>query len=294
MEGYNMEYNKTEEKKYFFTYEEADEEHLEAKDLAQRVLTDPELSKLKSIVMGNYGEPWEDSNGFQCILDSFVEHKEKLSHIESFFIGDMDYEECEISWIEQGNYEEFIKAFPNMKQLIIQGSTNLILGNIEHNELRCLKVICGGLPKSVLQEVANAKLPNLETLTLYMGVDDYGFDGSIDDIKPLVSKQLFPKLQTLGLVNSDIQDEIIKIILDSDILPQLKILQLSYGTLSDVGGQYILDKVEDIKHLTSLDCEYNYLSDSMLEKLQQLPIEVNISNQQEDDEEYEKWPMVTE
>lgn len=287
-----MKYNRNQEKRYFLTYEE-EEEGLAAKDIAQRILTDLELPQLKSIVIGSYGASWDECSS-QEILDSFVEHKEKLSHIESFFIGDMDSEECEISWITQGNYESFIKSFPNMKQLIIKGSNDLVLGNMEHNELRSLKIICGGIPKSVLQEVSNAKLPNLEILTLYLGIDDYGFDGSLEDIKPLVSKQLFPRLQTLGLVNSDIQDEITKIILDSDILPQLKKLQLSYGTLSDIGGQYILDNVEKIKHLVYLDCEFNYLSNSMLKKLEQLPMEVNVLDQQEDDEEYGNWPMVTE
>lgn len=43
----------------------------------------------------------------------------------------MDFEECEVSWIVQGNYEKFLKAFPNLKSLKIKGSAEL--SSLEEN-----------------------------------------------------------------------------------------------------------------------------------------------------------------
>ena len=38
------------------------------------------------------------------ILDGIAANADRFSHITKLFIGDMDYEVCEVSWIMQGNY----------------------------------------------------------------------------------------------------------------------------------------------------------------------------------------------
>ena len=75
-----------------------------------------------------------------------------------------------------------------MKSLTVKGSSELVLGEISHPELEALTIICGGLPVSVIQEIQNAKLPNLKKLVLYIGIEDYGFDGSADTIKSVLEK----------------------------------------------------------------------------------------------------------
>ena len=76
----------------------------------------------------------------------------------------------------QGNYSKLWAALPNLRALTVKGSTELELGEIVHEGLEELTVICGGLGNDVIASIQNAKLPNLKKLLLYIGIEDYGWD----------------------------------------------------------------------------------------------------------------------
>ena len=282
-------------KKYSYEYEEYEEGDKSAKTIVADILADPEFSALEEVVIGDWGNPW-DSNA-QDIIDDIIENKEQFSHIKSLFIGDMDSEECEVSWINQGNYEKLFGAMPQLERLTIQGSNELDLGKVEAPNLQSLEIICGGLPEEVIQSVRDANLPALKSLTLYIGVEDYGFDGTIKDIEELLEKSNFPALENLAIVDSEIQDEICKVVLDSKYMKQINRLELSMGSLTDKGGQLLLDKLPEFPNVKTLDVHYHFLSDEMMEKLEALPIEVDTDEQNEPDEwdnEIYYTPMLTE
>lgn len=286
-------------KKYSHDWERIDTAEYSPKELALEVLEDEELPNLEKIIIGQYTPGYDMP--IDDLLNTFIENKDKLQHIQSFFFGDMDSMECEISWIEQGNYENFLQAFPNIKELIIKGSNELELGTINHPNLERFELISGGIPASVLDDIARANLPSLKSLILYLGVDDYGFDGNLETIKNLVEKMNFPNLKELQLLNSDIQDEIAEMILNEVILNQLDVLGLGAGTLTDKGGQLLFDNFDKLKHLKKLDLEYNFLSDEMAKKLESLDLDINTEDRNEVDvyeyngeKEYYMWTMYAE
>ena len=43
---------------------------------------------------------------------AIAEKADRFRHITKLFIGDMDYETCEVSWIIQGDYSRLWKAMP--------------------------------------------------------------------------------------------------------------------------------------------------------------------------------------
>lgn len=269
------------EKKYAYSWED---EGKEAKDMIQEILADEELGSLDSIVVGNWGDAW-DTAGSQEIVDGIVEHKEKFQHVKSLFIGDMEYDECEVSWIIQANYSELWKALPNLENLTIKGSCDLCLGEeISHENLKSLTIICGGLPKSVFESIQNAKLPALEKLVLYIGIDNYGFDGDIETIRTFLDKADFPKLTYLGLVDSEMQDDVTEAVLQSKFMNQIETLDLSMGSLTDKGGTMLLEAVPKYPNIKALDLHYHYMSEKLEEKLEALPVEVDCSDTQEPDE----------
>lgn len=282
----------TDTKRYFYDYEDYEDGDKNAATLAEEILSDPDLSSIKTIIVGCWGESYD--NSCQAILDMFSQNSEKLSHIETLFIGDMDSEDCEVSWIEQGNYSELLKSLKTLKHLIIKGSNDLSLGELNHPELQSLEIICGGLPKSVILEIANSNLPKLKKLNLYLGIDNYGFDGSIDDIKKLIENRNLKNLDYLGLGNSEIQDEIVEQVLNSDIVSNLKVLDFSNGNLSNKGAQLIIDNADKLKNLELLDLHYHFITDDYVRKLKVLPININLDEQMENDEEYGNYPMLTE
>lgn len=271
---------------YSISYEEY-EEGEGAEELLERILKDPDLPELKKLVIGNWGDAWEDS--CQEIIDGIVKNADRFSNIESIFIGDMDYEDCEVSWIIQGDYSKLWGAMPQLKELTVKGSNDLEFGNIDHQNLESLTVICGGLPVSVIESIQKAKLPKLKKLMLYIGVDDYGFDGDVDTIKDLLAKSDFPELTYLGITDSEIQDEVVEAVLDCKYMGQISTLDLSMGSLTDKGGKLLLEKIPTWKNIKKLDLHYHYMSDEMEQKLEALPIEVDVSEGNEpvdDKDEY--------
>ena len=262
-------------KKFFYTWEDYSENSKNAGTMIDDILADPELPQLDQLVIGCWGESWD--NSAQPIIDGIVEHADQFAGIKSLFIGDMDFEECEVSWIEQADYSKLWAAMPQLEELTIKGSTNLSLGSIEHENLKGLEIICGGLPKEVMASIGAAKLPALKRLSL--------------------EKSDFPQLEELGILDSEIQDEVAEAVVKSRYMKQIHTLDLSCGTMTDKGGQCLLDELPKYENIKEVDLSYHYMSDEMMEKLEALDAEVDVDDQQEDDEydgEIYRYPMLTE
>lgn len=283
--------------KFYVDYEEA-EDGVKVEDKIGEYLKENEVYNFESLTIGDWGEAYEESP--DSIIKYLVENKVKFPVLKKIYLGDMDYEECEVSWINHTDTAPLINEF-KLEELIIKGSEGLRLINIESEPLKKLTIICGGLPNNVLEDILNAKLPNLEHLELYLGVENYGFEGSIEDIEPFMKKEQFPKIKYLGLKNSEIEDEICEKIIQSNILSSLETLDLSYGTLGDKGANFILENIEKLIHLKTLDLTYNYISDELIEKIEEafktskidLLIDRDDAEYDEDDEEY-RYPYITE
>lgn len=281
-------------KTYSYDYGQYADENKNAGTLMEDILKDPDFPELTELIIGDWGGAYEED--CQPVIDGIVANAERFSHIEKLFIGDMDFEECEVSWIMQGNYSRLWAAMPQLKSLTIKGSLELELGEICHEGLESLEIICGGLPSEVIRSIQNAKLPNLKRLLLYIGVEDYGFDGSPDTIKEFLEKAKFPKLSYLGLTDSEIQDEVAKAVLESKFVDQLHTLDLSMGTLTDKGGALLLEKIPTLPNLKKLDLHFHYMTEEMEEKLKALSVEVDVAERNKPDRWGELYmnPMLTE
>ncbi|WP_440112111.1 STM4015 family protein [Paenibacillus sp. QZ-Y1] len=267
------------------------EDGIRMDQMIKELAAKPESSSLESLIIGDWGQAYENSP--DEFMDTLVALAPSFPSLKKLFIGDMGFEECEVSWIIQTNLTPLLGAFPELKSFSVKGSSGLSLEPIQHAKLEELIIICGGLPKEVLSSIARAKLPELRKLELYLGVEDYGFDGSLEDVRPLLEQGLFPKLVYLGLKDSGIQDEVAKAVAEAPILDQLEVLDLSMGTLSDEGAEALLasDKIKKLKHL---DLSYHYMTDEMLIRWKRSGISVDVSEQQESDEDDWRYPSLTE
>ena len=284
------------EKKYYHEYEDY-EDGKTAETMVGEILADPEFQNIDKLIIGDWGGAYEDS--CQALLDDIADNADKFSHITSLFVGDMDYEECEISWIIQGDYSRIWEAMPQLKEITVKGSTDLKLGKIKHSSLESLTIICGGLGSDVIKEIEEAELPELKKLLVYIGSENYGFDGDADTVRSLLANSDFPELEYLGIADSEIQDELTAVVLDCKYIDSITTLDLSCGTITDKGGELLLRKLPELKNLKKLDLSYNYLSDEMKEKLTAAApaVEMDLSDSQEADEwDGELWynAMVTE
>mgnify|MGYP001498927507 CR=1 FL=1 len=310
---------KVEAKKYTLSYDEYENNV----NLLDKILKDKHLSEYKQITIGCWDYEGDDCS---ALLQGMIENKEKFAQIEGLFWGDIEQEEQEISWIEQADISPLLDAMPKLKDLKIKGTNNLRLGKTSRPELRSLEIISGGLPTEVVEDILGSDFPNLEKLILYVGVEDYGFEANIEIFRPdsiteerknLYTEQICTILKkvpqwdvltvrnkiwktdwwTLPVLNSEEQDEVVKMFLESDILPQLETMDISAGVLKDEGAQLLLDNMDKIAHLKFINMRYNYLSKDMKKQLQNLPMKIDIAETEEADEyDGELWyyPMITE
>ena len=146
-----------------------------------------------------------------------------------------------------------------------------------------------------------ASLPSLESLLLYIGVDSYGFDGDKDTIKSLLNDSDFPALKYLGLEDSEIQDDIAEIVFNCKYISQINTLDLANGSLTDKGGQLIADKIKDYPNIKKIDLHYHYMTDDIMDKLDDIADELDIDIDLDDDQEADEYdgevyydPMLTE
>lgn len=251
-------------------------------DKFHKFLENEKSSETEVLVVGGWGEMAED--GSMEVIDAIVAAADRLPKLIGVFVGEVTFEECEISWIIQTDVSPILLAFPNLTHLGTRGGTNLSLGALKHAKLEHLVIESGGLDRSVVQQIGRSELPSLKHLEVWLGTDEYGANARIDDIRPIVEANKFPNLEYLGLRDSHIADEVAKLVASSDIVKQLKVLDLSLGVLTDEGAQHLLD-CPHIKQLKKLDIHHHFCSEKMMEKLQQLGIEVDISESEGADSE---------
>lgn len=260
-------------------------------DQLQAFLGDPACSETKALLIGNWVE-----GGPEEIVEILIQEAGKLPNLRALFMAEVIYEENEVSWIEQTDYTKLLSTYPGLEEFRVRGSMNLDLSPIRHISLKRLHFESGGLPKSILENVAQCVFPELEHLEFYTGTDEYGWDGEAEDLRPFLFDNPFPKLKYLGLRNCEIANEVAGLAASAPILDQLEVLDLSLGNLTDTGGQALLDS-EGIRKLQKLDLHHHYLSDELMAALQALPIEVDVSDQEEADEyddELEYYIAITE
>ena len=251
-------------------------------ELIDEFLAQIDPSQLDALIIGAWGEPHDvDSD---VIIEKLIAHAAQLPKLRALFIGDMTYEECEISWIMQGNYTPLINAFPDLEVLRIRGASGLTIEPFTHQSLRSLTIECGGLPQEVAQALAASSMPNLAHLELWLGTEDYGFAGDAELYRGVVAALMTPSLQYLGLRNAEIADELAQMLATEEAVARLKTLDLSLGTIGDVGAQ-ALCKSAYVPQLEKLDLSHHYISAQWQAELKKLPMEVILADAEEDDDE---------
>ncbi|MBL8677692.1 MAG: STM4015 family protein [Myxococcales bacterium] len=274
------------------TDEHRSSEYLDAKETFASLRNDPLASKLAAIVIGPYATAW-DGNASDVIKElTSAASKKVFTSLRAVFLGEITYEEQEISWIHVGNPGKILDAYPALECLRVRGTEEFTFKCAPHSALRTLTIESGGLNKKALKGVLSSSFEGLESLELWLGSEDYGADHRIDDLMPLLSGRLFPKLRHLGLRNCQYTDEIAVAIADAPVLKNLTSLDLSMGTLGDAGANALAGSPLVAK-LESLDVSHHYMSTAVAKKLSAIGPKVVAKDRVEDEDE-ERYVQVGE
>ena len=272
---------KTTAHKLSIDYEEA-EGGATMVDLLSTYCDDPSSSQTEALIIG----AWEECGGGTdsgSIVEFLVSSHKKLPNLKALYIGAIESEESEISWINQSDMSPLFLAYPGLEHFMVRGGTALSIGSLKHPNLRSLVIESGGLPAGVIRDVGASELPALEYLELWVGTDNYGGDATPDDFKELLSGTKYPKLKYLGLRDAEIADEIAKIVAQAPLLDRIEVLDLSMGALGDEGANALAESPA-VKKLKKLDLHWHYISDAVCATLRKLGPRVDVSEKQEADD----------
>ena len=206
-----------------------------------------------------------------------------LPALRSLFYADYTRSESELSWGDLGDLSKMWRRMPNLEELTLRCG-QMKMGKPNLPKLRRLEIQTGGLSRASIETITKGSWPELETLEIWFGEPNYGGDGKVAHLEPLLKGKGFPKLRRLGLMNAEFTDDICQVIASSKIVRQLEELDLSMGLMSDEGAARLADNAKKLSHLRKLDISDNYLESSAKRLLKPLGKAVVFGHQKTPDE----------
>ena len=227
---------------------------------------------------------WRDSEGqaeYEGVFRALAECRPPA--LRRLFIGDFTYRrQIEMSWTSLGDVSPIYPALPRLEQLILQGGS-VKLQTIDLPRLRHFEIRTGGLSRASIGSVVAARWPELERLVLWFGNPDYGAEGDVEQIAPLLTGEGIPGVRHLSLMNANFADALCRALSGARVLEQLESLDLSKGTMTDEGAAALLGARDRLRRLKRLDVSDNYLTRESKAALSGLGPEVVFGAQREPD-----------
>lgn len=148
-------------------------------------------------------------------------------------------------------------------------------------------------------DASYAVYPALETLRLWFGDPDYGSTAKLADVSALLDGKQVPKVVELALANTDgaLGNQIAAAVIESKIVKQLRVLDLSGGSIDDEGAAVLVAGKSALGHLQRLDLSDNYLTPAGVKLVKKLAKEVLVDDQREPydwDEDQRRYASVGE
>jgi predicted DNA-binding WGR domain protein len=249
-------------------------------------LAEPGVGSLPALVIGCWSHDGQDSSE---VVEALVAARDKLPSLQALFLGDIPYDEQEISWIVQSDITPLFDAYPQLEHFQARGGQGLSLGKIKHKHLKSLTIEASNLSAEVVRAVGASSLPALEHLDLWLGTAQYGADTTAADLKGILAGKGLPALCYLGLRNSEIADAIAEALANAPVLKRVRVLDLSLGNLGDKGARALAANPAVAK-LEKLDIHHHYVSPKVVEQLNGLGITIDAgdphtSHEEDGDEE---------
>jgi Leucine Rich repeat len=137
--------------------------------------------------------------------------------------------------------------------------------------------------RQIVDAIAGSTLPALRRLELWLGDDNYGFDGDVRTYARMLDAIDASRLDYLGLRDAQISDDLAKHLAAQPWLGRLKTLDLSMGTIGDDGAQALCGSPY-LAGMHTLDLSHHYIGAEWQAKLRALPCKVVLDDPQDEDD----------
>ncbi|MFF4585450.1 STM4015 family protein [Streptomyces sp. NPDC001388] len=241
-----------------------------------------DTTRVRALIVGAWQEAYDTEP--TAVIEALVGARDRFPALRALFVGDMESEECEISWINQTDVTPLLTAFPELEEFGVRGGSGLEFPSVRHGALRKLVIEAGGLHAEVVRGVGGSDLPALEHLDLWLGTPDYGGDSEVSDLEPILSGARLPSLRHLALRNSEMQDAVAAAVSSAPVVARLEVLDLSMGILTDEGAAALLGG-QPLTHLKKLDLHHHYLTEPLQDRLRQTLAGVELDLDRDDADE---------
>ncbi|MEJ7596713.1 MAG: TIGR02996 domain-containing protein [Kofleriaceae bacterium] len=160
------------------------------------------------------------------------------------------------------------KHFPNLISLKLHSGSQSWRGSgetfgvagLELPRLEELVVETCAMNGKRMKALAMAKLPALEKLELWFGARDREGTARIADVVPVLDGKQFPKLRHLGLRNTELVTDIIRLLPDRKVAKQIVSLDLSMSIMTDEDAAELAAEAGKFSALETLDVSENYIT----------------------------------
>jgi hypothetical protein len=256
-------------------------------EVFDRFLASVDTTAVTHLIIGYWGPCYEVSSAVprQLLLDAAP----RLPNLRALFFGEIIREEAEISWIQQSDITPLVHAYPGLERLDVRGGMGLELSAFSSPALKVLRIETAGLDAAVTRAIGASDLPNLQTLDIWLGTAERG-DVTVADLAGILSGERLPALSRLGLMNSDVQDELCAVVATAPVVARLSELALTMGALTDDGAEALLSG-QPLTHLVELDLRHHFLTAPMVARLRAAlsPVKVLLIDAAEDELDEEEY-----
>lgn len=245
-------------------------------EILAAALSVPACRLLRELVLGNADVGRQDvGTAIKVLSDRTLPTVSSLSLLTELELD-------ELSWVATpGDLSRMWRAFPNLEHVQIRTGSNVKLGKVNLPKAKSFVLETCGMKAETFEAIAAAEWPQLEKLDLMFGSSDEKSGGttSADQVARLLQRRDLPNLKWLGLRSAEFTDDLVQLLVGSPLLPQLKVLDLSMGCLTDKGAGQLLNNRGAFGQLQTVNLARNVLSEHQAQALGQLAGEVSVDEQ---------------
>jgi hypothetical protein len=211
---------------------------------------------------------WGDCSETAFDVEWFLGQAHRFGRLRALFIGDMNQSDdsgIETFHITLTDFTPLLEAYPELEVFGVHGSAEeLRLGPVRHEKLHTLIVETVDLQPETVRSLQASDLPSLTHLELHLSTWDADEGVTPSDLDTILAGRSFPALRRLGLCAAD--DSFASAVASAPVVAQLTDLNLSGGTVGDVGVQALLVG-QTLSHLRSLCLRYHYATPETAQSL---------------------------
>lgn len=221
--------------------------------------------KCKTLIIGCWGDLYSGDEVLTvaAMVDLIIKHKYNLVNLEEIVFNPRD---GRVFYTETCDMTELLESFPKLSYFSIYGTEELRFEKLMHPSLKELRFASPQLSDELVDDLAQADLPNLERL--YFNLQDGEQYAYVDDreIAPLFQNVKLKKLSKISFVGCFYLDSVVRTFANSPLSKQLTEIDFSKGALSSDGFD-ILFSGSSLSSLKVLNLKGVKMNDALKEKI---------------------------